>query len=376
MRTFVTLHFEDLEPSRFENLVRQLAYDFRQWRILEATGRAGSDDGFVVRGYEIVNFCEPKESNDGETTDKSNVSLADRRWLIQCERERNIAATMLQSHLEAIPAESTSGLYGMIFVACAEFSNEEKEIFRSWCDDRGIAKAHLWGKAELEDQLFKVKNDGLLFAYFGLSLSIRRRLARADLSARLAMKRKAEHTIDSSKTVLLREPEDDCYPYLSEDHPTPRWRVARFLEHHPRGLLLLVKRYFAYLADDKIHWDYLPESERTGLGYFDDPWQEDEDDKKDHEIQNRMSQFWSDLPDQNQANYYVYELIRYEDILDIDENGDKVAPMPHIYLESIKLGQEQRLIENFVRHDPAKVQPYEGNRVEFFPKNFPPASHK
>ena len=54
MRTFAPLHFEDLEPRRFEYLVRQLVYDFRQWRMLEATGRAGSDDGFDARGFKIT----------------------------------------------------------------------------------------------------------------------------------------------------------------------------------------------------------------------------------------------------------------------------------------------------------------------------------
>ncbi len=38
-RTLNPLHFEDLEPHRFEDMVRQLAYDFRPWRSIEATGR-------------------------------------------------------------------------------------------------------------------------------------------------------------------------------------------------------------------------------------------------------------------------------------------------------------------------------------------------
>jgi hypothetical protein len=49
-RTFGLLPFENLEPRRFEDLVRQLAYDFRPWRALEATGRAEGDEGFDARG--------------------------------------------------------------------------------------------------------------------------------------------------------------------------------------------------------------------------------------------------------------------------------------------------------------------------------------
>lgn len=55
-RTTNPLPFQDLEPKRFEDLIRQLAYDFRQWRRLEATGRSGGDDGFDARGLEIVDL--------------------------------------------------------------------------------------------------------------------------------------------------------------------------------------------------------------------------------------------------------------------------------------------------------------------------------
>ena len=60
-RSYGSLYFEDLDPKRFEDLVRQLAYEFRPWRKLEATGRAGSDAGFDARGFEIVTAPESAE---------------------------------------------------------------------------------------------------------------------------------------------------------------------------------------------------------------------------------------------------------------------------------------------------------------------------
>jgi hypothetical protein len=63
-KTIGPLHFEDLEPKRFEDLVRQLAYDFRSWQTLEATGRAGSDDGFDARG--IVNTSADVAPDDAD----------------------------------------------------------------------------------------------------------------------------------------------------------------------------------------------------------------------------------------------------------------------------------------------------------------------
>jgi hypothetical protein len=36
------------------DLVRQLIYDFRTWNSLEGLGRSGSDEGFDVRGIQII----------------------------------------------------------------------------------------------------------------------------------------------------------------------------------------------------------------------------------------------------------------------------------------------------------------------------------
>lgn len=64
-KTLGTLHFEDLEPHRFEDLVREFVYDFKDWQSIEATGRGGSDDGFDIRVYERASAPE-REPDDGE----------------------------------------------------------------------------------------------------------------------------------------------------------------------------------------------------------------------------------------------------------------------------------------------------------------------
>ena len=82
-------------PLHFEDLVRQLAYDFRQWRSLEATGRGGADGGFDVRGWEMVQheaLAAVEQSLDSEEDETIPTDL-DRLWLIQCKRERAIGPT-------------------------------------------------------------------------------------------------------------------------------------------------------------------------------------------------------------------------------------------------------------------------------------------
>jgi hypothetical protein len=187
-RAFGPLHLEDLEPHRFEDLIRQLLYDFRAWRSLEATGRSGADGGFDVRATEIV----PGESveQDGSVEDEADAEpVSEHVWLVQCKREKTIGPQKLVDDLDDIA--ELAGLYGIVFAAASDFSKLARDRFREKAREMGFNEAHLWGKAEIEDQLFQPKNDHLLFAYFGISLQTRRRSLRTEVRAKLATKRKA-----------------------------------------------------------------------------------------------------------------------------------------------------------------------------------------
>jgi len=66
-RTYGPFHFEDLSPERFEDLIRELVYDFRNWQSIEATGKGGSDDGMDIRAYErITKGTVTEEEQDEE----------------------------------------------------------------------------------------------------------------------------------------------------------------------------------------------------------------------------------------------------------------------------------------------------------------------
>src|SRR5258708_5481991 len=164
-RTLHPLPFEHLEPHRFEDLVRQLVYDFRPWRALEATGRAGNDDGFDARGWEVVmrtGSSRPEEAV--EEDEEPDDGGADRLWLIQCKRERSIGPTKIANYLDAILPEASGSIYGIIFAAACDFSKKSRDAFREKCIALGLNEFHIWGKAELEDRLFRPDNDHLLFA--------------------------------------------------------------------------------------------------------------------------------------------------------------------------------------------------------------------
>jgi hypothetical protein len=94
-RTYAPIHFDDLDPHRFEDLVRELIYDFRDWQTIEATGRAGGDDGFDIRAFEKVIRAAPREDDESE----DDIHPMDgRRWMIQGKREKTITPADIKKY--------------------------------------------------------------------------------------------------------------------------------------------------------------------------------------------------------------------------------------------------------------------------------------
>ena len=257
-RTFGPLHLEDLEPHRFEDLVRQLIYDFRQWRSLEAVGRSGSDAGFDARAIEVIGSDNTaSDSSDDEEVPETEDKTV-RTWLVQCKREKTISPKRIQNYIQDLPKQTVTGTYGIIFAAACNFSLATREKFRNSTRDLGFLESHLWGKGEIEDMLFQPKNDHLLFAYFGISLQSRRRSMRTEVRSKLAMKRKAIRTLNNGQTVLIRHGSDDRYPYLDDDQSKPReergrWLVLRYKGCFHDGIHIICDRHFAFLGENDDH---------------------------------------------------------------------------------------------------------------------------
>ena len=134
-----------------------------------------------------------------------------------------------------------------MFAAACDFSKATRDRFRARARELGFDEAHLWGKAEIEDQLFQPKNDHLLFAYFGFSLQTRRRTLKTQVRAKLAIKRKSVRVLKAldDLPVLLRDASDDRYPWMEEaEKQTPierrRWSVMTYAGAFSDGLHFLL----------------------------------------------------------------------------------------------------------------------------------------
>jgi hypothetical protein len=211
-------------------------------------------------------------------------------------------------------------------------------VLHKWCRERGIPEVHVWGKGEIEDQLFQPKNDHLLFAYFGISLQIRRRSARTSLRSMLTMKRRAmRHLGDGdheSRNVLLRDPDDEHYPYLGEDtRENYRWCVSTFGGNETGYIKIKWRRFYAFLDPDGIHWDCANIQNDSRLVDFEDVWLAHNEQDERRRLNREIHEFWyNELPDDQRATFSVCGYFRYDEILEIDEKGDDAAPFPHLYV--------------------------------------------
>lgn len=326
-RTLGPLHFEDLEPKRFEDLVRQLIYDFRDWYKLEATGRSGNDDGFDARASEEV-------SGDESSGDKAESPLTTHRtWLIQCKREKKISPQRLLDYLNGIRESAGEPLHGLIFVAACDFSKRARDAFNFSCREMGLQEWFLLGKAELEDQLMRPKYDHLLYGYFGISLGGRRTNPYAAIRKSLTAKRKAIRILDDHHQgpVLIRTADAEDYPYPADNKKfktRPGWIVRTYLGHTHEGLLFLHRKYFAFLAENSIDWD-AAFSFNDALNAHDDHWI---DLRPQPASRHDVYTAWDSLGE-GRAWLEIQAVVPYDRIVEVDEHGDDLAEFPHLIIE-------------------------------------------
>jgi hypothetical protein len=385
-RTLNPLPFGDLEPHRFEDLVRQLAYDLRAWKSLEAVGRSGSDEGIDIRGVETVRIDEALVGTPGGDADEVEVAVEERLWIFQCKREK----TLPPAKVRAAVADSFVSLdhapHGFVIAVAGDVSKKARDVFRAEMVSRGVEDFAIWSRGELEDMLFQPKNDHLLFAYFDISLQHHRRSMTTALRSEIAKKRQLNALLNSAagngRLVLLRDPADDRYPRQpAPSEPPPRWHAYRAVDTKSPGfLVVLVHEHLACVKPDGSGWDAILDddvAERladTELRSA-DAWNRNRDDDRGR---GQAYDFWDEyIPQAEQAHLRIYRAVPLDRILAIDPEGDGCYPIPHIFVEFsgpdgpfrprsisklVSSGQFRRRIE---------MDPCDETRIEVFPRPLP-----
>ena len=361
-KTLNPLHFEDLEPHRFEDLTRQLIYDLKDWSVLEATGRSGGDNGYDVRAIERV-LSEPLE-------DEEVAGISEKTWLIQCKREKTITPKKIEKYIDDCLGDKKEKVSGVIFVAPCNFSKKTRDAFYEKMREYDIEDCILWGNGELEDQLFQPKNDHLLFAYFNVSLKVHRRSRKVQLRSKLAIKRKALKNLGNGEIVLIRDPEAGAYPYsegiknFANNRP---WLVYGVSGHYFDGIKILTGRFFAYLDENGKNFDF--------AHVCNDAFEQEDIWRKNTncDLRSEIWKLWDEIPDASKGWLTVESLIPYESIMAIDEDGDEYVQGPHLYVPFSRVngpfegGQFITLRTN--RYSGIEIQPELDDRIEYFPEH-------
>ncbi len=366
-RTTNPIHFEDLDPKRFEDLVRELIYDFRDWQTIEATGKGGDDDGFDIRAYERATTTTiDEDGNEVVRPMDGNV------WMIQCKREKALPPSKIKKILEDIDPENPP--YGYILAAATNFSKKAYDTFRDELTMLGVLEFHLWGNATLETELHQPKNDRVLFTFFGIS-NVRRRRSRAtEIRSEVANKNRVMRVLGDRPAhswILVRDSKDRHYPYefkYVDFDERPRWKGFEVIEHHPRGVIVLIERCYAYFDESKKTFDL---AEPPIMVH--NPYDRRQDTDRDREVREELDlvrDYWERLPQKNQALFYLNGIIRYEDMLVIDDKGDSWNNIPHIFVDFVDGSPVSNTLA-FLEKGQRNIRLDGFSHKEFFPESFP-----
>jgi hypothetical protein len=324
-KTVNPLHFEDLEPKRFEDLVRQLAYGFKSWRVLEPTGLLGNDEGTDIYGVE----SDPEET------------ATERRWRFQCKRYKRLSPKAVREVVREVVPDPTQPPYGIVIAAACNFTSDAILAFHEEARNVGVTESHLWSKAKLEDLLFQAANDPILFAYFGISLRTKRQSELAAIRHAMTVKKKLLSAmgeghwsaLEGLKEVVIRDVLDTTYP----DAPTGidlarSWHVVRTLEMNWSHLAVEVRRYAGWVKPDGT-WDVDRESaEAPSLFQL-----QGDESPEDHEVflrRHRERTLLEDaVPADERKGVELVAFLPYSRILEVDPAGHPGVNAPHVFCE-------------------------------------------
>ncbi|TQF27560.1 hypothetical protein UNPF46_29950 [Bradyrhizobium sp. UNPF46] len=371
-RTFGPIHFEDLDPHRFEDLVRELIYDFRQWQSIEATGRAGGDAGFDIRAFEKLPSLAT-DSDEDEPVEPQHP-MEGPRWMIQVKREKTITPSDVRKILSDVDPGDPP--YGYILAASAVFSKPSYDLFRAELRKKGVMEFYLWGRPELEDMLHLPKNDRILFTFFGISLVSRRRARSTEIRTAVNTKNKLYTLLGDphafiDREVLIRDINDLHYPYADE-YPDfkkrPRWIYRTVVRHHPKGLLVQNREFFAFVDKINKEWDFTDHANRLVLRRKD---VDDEERKQESKKVQEVHTWWDFLPRSQRGSFEIVGFLPYSDIALIDAKGDGSFECPHLYVEfSSASGPYAGFYEKLTVGGEKVPLDDSWRRISFFPKPF------
>lgn len=150
-RTINQLHFEDLDPIRFEELILSMIYRMKKWNKLDHFGKKGADSGIDIRAIELL---------------ENGISNT---YYFQCKRYKKINKTIIKNIVDDYIAKNRYIPQFYVLVVSCALTKDQIEYFESYCNSYGFEVVIVWTNSIIETKLYFEYPD-LLFAYFGINL--------------------------------------------------------------------------------------------------------------------------------------------------------------------------------------------------------------
>lgn len=176
-KTTNPIHFEDLNPMRFEDLAFNILYRNKNWHSLDHLGRSGNDGGIDIEGIEVVSDTNSK------------------RWLVQCKRYQKFTPSEAEKVVREL-RERNPEIANLLLVISCPFSKTGHDRLAQLRAELGLKELIVWTNSNLEAELYH-KHPDLLNIYFGVSIG-------TSFDARLELIQKRMIYRDDLKKKLLK----------------------------------------------------------------------------------------------------------------------------------------------------------------------------
>lgn len=314
-KTTNRLHFDDLDPKRFEDLCLAIVYRQNRWVDINHHGRSGSDEGIDIQAVDEL----------------ENGTL--RTWYVQCKRYQKITKADLRRVVEDLHMGTLTPPDILLLITGCDISKTQMDYFQNYALDRGIKRPIIWSASVLEAKLYSEYQD-LLFAYFGVSLAQEKRDAIASIRRNIQLKkqmhldfvRKARNPNETIRRpykkfehseVLIHSIDDETYPNIDTLSPgISGWFKVELYNFYFNGLEVILG---------------IEEVIRNSQGQWDVVEYEDKDRKSRYDT----SKCW------------LVGKIPYDNIIAYDLSGDEYYNTPHLYCDFRNNGMPY---EGFIRY--------------------------
>lgn len=301
-KTIGQLHFEDLDPIRFEELILSIVYRMRRWEKLNHFGKKGSDDGIDIRAVELLE------------NGKRDI------YHIQCKRYSKMTVTQIKSIVKDYVAKNKEVPDFYILAVSCPLTKKQVEIFEKFCDENGFKSCRVWTGSVIEAMLYGSYQD-LLFAYFGINMIEKKNQTAGSIRRNIALKKRMKS--DFIQYPVMKTSDDHMKvvrePWLKFKHSEVIIRSIYDKAYPEENTLLNNDGTGYYKAEvyDFYHNGLLvrayPYAQKIIIC----------DEEYDGNIQEK------------EVSVEILGCIPFENIIEYDFDGDEYYPFPHLFCDFV-----------------------------------------